>query len=50
MTLSASPFGPGKAAAAADLIVQGQTSEAMNLYNTKKKKTVEEKDDEDTPV
>lgn len=39
-----------KAAAAADLIVQGQTSEAMNLYNTKKKKAVEENDDEDTPV
>lgn len=39
-----------KAAAAAELIVQGQTSEAMNLYNTKKKKTVEENDDDDTPV
>jgi len=39
-----------KAAAAADLIVQGETSEAMNLYNTKKKRPVEENDDEDTPV
>ncbi|MCR4746985.1 MAG: aminoacyl-tRNA hydrolase [Clostridiales bacterium] len=39
-----------KAAAAADLIVQGETSEAMNLYNTKKKRFVEENDDEDTPV
>ncbi len=39
-----------KAAAAADLIVQGETSEAMNLYNTKKKRFVEENDDDDTPV
>ena len=37
-----------KAAAAADLIVEGQMAEAMNLYNTKKKKKTEE--DEDTPV
>ena len=37
-----------KAAAAADLIVQGEISEAMNLYNTKKKRKSE--DDEDTPV
>lgn len=36
-----------KAVAAADLIVKGETAEAMNLYNTKKKKI---KENEDTPV
>ncbi|MCQ2488343.1 MAG: aminoacyl-tRNA hydrolase [Clostridia bacterium] len=36
-----------KAVAAADLIVKGETAEAMNLYNTKKKKN---KENEDTPV
>ncbi len=38
-----------KAAAAADLIVEGQVAEAMNLYNTKKKKKTED-ENEDTPV
>lgn len=37
-----------KAAAAAELIVQGEIAEAMNLYNTRRKKKTE--DDEDTPV
>lgn len=37
-----------KAAKAVDLMVAGDVDEAMNLYNTKKKKKTEE--DEDTPV